>query len=357
MEMLVMKSENFCNIFSESDASLVFHILMGARGMGKTYSALAGVNGLTPYYYVPRGRYLWLRRTQDELETILSDSSLSPFTKINNDFNIDITSKRINKKIYGCYFNKEAQSTLTGYMGALSTMASLRGADFSDVSIMIYDEFVPEQHVKKIPHEANAIFNLYETVNRNREMFGMPAVQMYFLSNSNNIYNDLCSELGIVNKIEKAARCQLRGQQDKLHVVDRNRSLEFKLLESSKKFKDAKSKSALYKLTAGTKYSDMALDNKFAFNDFSLVKYCNIKGYRPVISIDNIYLWSNNNTMYATYNRGAVGAKFASDNRHDILAINRSWRHEILSYYMSGCIFFETYEIKHKILQILEVIS
>ena len=66
---------------------------------------------------------------------------------------------------------------------ALSTFGNLRGVDFSDVDMIFFDEFVPQKNARPIKAEAEAFFNLYETVNRNRELDGRPPVRVLMLSN------------------------------------------------------------------------------------------------------------------------------------------------------------------------------
>lgn len=341
----------YINIFEECDTeNYVFHILQGARGGGKTYSMLTGLEGLIPSPYQHEEKYILMRRTQDECDTIASDNgTMNPFKKINSDYNTDYNCKKINRKTISIYDNSDYDGDPHGYIMALSTFAHVRGADFCDVDTIVVDEFVPERHVRAIPDEANAYFNAYETVNRNREFDGKPPVQMFWLSNSNNIYNPLLSELGIVNDIERLAKTTGYG---KLRYPER--SLEFILLDSSLEFKELKAQTAIGRLTAGTGYRAMALDNQYAFNDFSLTGYRKIKNARPLFSVDNIYVYlGKDDIAYACYAKGDVIDRYNSKNMHDQIAVARAWRAFFSTHYINGRFYFETYEIKHILLRMI----
>lgn len=326
-----------------------FHILQGGRGTGKTYSALCGVEGLTPLPFGFEGKYILLRRTQEECDTIASGSStMNPFKKINKDHGTEISCKKINKKVTGIYKDLECSGEPHGYIMALSTFASIRSVDFSDVTVIIMDEFIPEKHVRMLPDEGDAYLNCYETVCRNREFYGELAVHMLWMANSNNIYNPLLVELHIINDIERLAKNKGSGV---LRYPDRG--LEFHLLETPEEFKTMKAKTALGRLTAGTRFAEMAIENRYAYNDFSLTGYRKLKHYSPLFSIDNIYVYRNQDSFYACYAKGDVFESYKSSNSHDRMAAARRWRGTFIDFYSAGQFFFETYQIKHMLLKIL----
>ena len=98
---------------------------------------------------------------------------------------------------------EDGKNILKGYAGALSTFSNIRGADFSDVKIIIYDEFIPEKTNRcSIRNEWDALLNLIETVNRNRELEGEESVKIILLSNATNIECDILAQSGLIPTIE-----------------------------------------------------------------------------------------------------------------------------------------------------------
>ena len=97
---------------------------------------------------------------------------------------------------------------LVGYAAALSTFGKFRGADFSDVEVIIFHEFINTTPFNNIKNEANMLFNLIETVNRNRELDGDEPVKVILLSNANTIDSDIIRalKLGEVIKNMKEQR-------------------------------------------------------------------------------------------------------------------------------------------------------
>ena len=104
-------------------------------------------------------------------------------------------------------FSKETvdveEKTLHGYTSALSTFSNLRGFDGSNIKILLYDEFIPERHERLIKNEADAFFNVYETINRNRELQGGPPLIALCLSNSNSLASPIFTALNLVKTLER----------------------------------------------------------------------------------------------------------------------------------------------------------
>ena len=166
-------------------ASYPYIIVIGARGVGKTYGALSDVALDNPR------RFIYFRRTRTIIDLIM-EPALQPFKRINADRLTDIRpdySKGLGRFMLG--------EKLIGYAAALSTFANIRGFDGSDIDIMIYDEFIPEPGEIVRFNSYLALLNAYETINRNREFDGRPPLKLLLLSNSDNIYNDIVSGFGI----------------------------------------------------------------------------------------------------------------------------------------------------------------
>lgn len=340
----------YINVWDYASAEYPFQIFLGGRGTGKTFSALKGV--------ITQGRrFIFMRRTAQELDLMLDSDrgeGANPFKPINKELGRDLGLFRIVKNLAGVYNREMIEDKLQpvgvplGYGVALSTISSIRGIDFSDCDICIYDEFIPEKHVRRIKNEGTALFNAYETMCRNRELAGKPPMLLYMLANSNDLYNDIFIELGIVSDIEKMTR---KGKAD---MYFKDRGLAIHLLSNNEDFVEAKSQTALYKLTAGSTFSDMALNNKFAYEDFSLIGRQSLTGFRPVIGIGRAYMYikKGESLIYISYARARCPV-LNIDNESDRLCFYSDYGRMLKNYYIKGRICFESYELKRIILDLI----
>lgn len=340
----------YINIWDYKDSRYPFQIFIGGRGSGKSYSALKGCLSFGQMF-------IYMRRTAQELDLMLDSDrgeGANPFKPLNRDLGRDVGLSRIVKNLAGVYNREMIEDELQpvgapiGYGVALSTISSIRSLDFSNVEICIYDEFIPEKHVRRIKNEGGALLNAYETMNRNREIDGKPPMLMYLLANSNDIYHDIFIELGIVADIERMVR---RGKSD---LYFDERGLAVHLLSNNEEFTDAKSKTALYKLTAGSTFAEMALENKFAYEDFSLIGRQSLTGYRPVSAIGKafIYMKKGDSFIYVSYARARCPI-LNIDNESDRMSFYSSYGRKIKQYYINGRICFESYELKRIILDLI----
>ena len=122
-------------------------------------------------------------------------------------------------------------------------------------------------------------------------------------------YNELLAYLGVVNDIERVVRKQGYGT-----ITFKERGLEVKLLKPDDDYIAQRESSAIGKLAVGTQYGEMAIYNKFSYNDFSLCMRRNIKQCSPMFAIDNIYIWRHDSGWYyACYAKGDVMSYYTND--------------------------------------------
>lgn len=256
------------------DAGFFCTIIVGARGCGKTYGSLRKCleRGIVPMY---------LRRTQKQLK-LIAKPNFQPYKAINRDTGREIVPA-LDGDDMGLFVDEETDQRV-GYLAALSTFGNIRGFDGSDIDIMILDEFIPEATERMFFDQAEALFNAQETINRNREFTGSEPVRLMLLSNSNTIYGDIISSLMLGGAY---ARMQSSGIEC---MADEERSILL-IRPRSDVFREKKQETALYKLTAGTRFSEMALDNEFIIQDERLVKARPLNEYKPIASINGIGIW------------------------------------------------------------------
>ena len=235
----------------DCDSTFVFGY--GARGIGKTYGILGecrkrALDG--------RGKFILLRRQQTQADFV-GKQEFSPFKPLDMDNGYYTEVKRMDKFTSAFYVD----DIIVGYIMALSTVTNIRGFDGSDVTTLFYDEFIPEKHARPIKNESDALWNCYETINRNRELFGHPPLKFIAMSNANDISNEIFLSLGVVDKIDRMKR---KGQSV---YVNKEKSLAIVDYQHAA-ISDMKRKTALYRLTGGSDFEKMAIDNEF-MNEFS----------------------------------------------------------------------------------------
>ena len=263
----------------------VFIFIYGGRGTGKTYGALKSmVEG--------KHKFIYLRRLQAQADIVKKDD-MQPFKTLNTDMHWDIRPFPINKYVSAFYdtaYNDDGKPIPAGdsygLLTSLSTFSNLRGVDGSDVEVMILDEMIPELSERPIKDEASALFNAYETINRNRELKGLPPVKLLGLANSNRIDNPIFMELNLVRKAEKIRKDGVDYYYDK-----KRRMLLIDLYKS--KLSEDKSHTALYDLTRGTEFYNMAIKNAFINEERGRIETKPIKEYKPVVAIGEITVYKH----------------------------------------------------------------
>lgn len=256
--------------YSIIEQSNTFIFEVGARGTGKTYGAM-------DYLITWKKRFIYLRRTQNEADLVKSDL-LNPFKALNMDKGYEVKCGR-GKNIFPFLMDGE----VIGYGAGLSTFANIRGVDFSDVEIIFYDEFIPEKQARPIKEEFSALLNMYETVNRNRELQGRPPVKMVCCANSNRLDNPIFLGLQLVNK---CAKMMEKGTEE---YHDPSRDLSVIMFMNSPISKE-KRHTALYNLSAGTDFEQMAIYNMFDY-DSDNIRPSKIREYQPAVSIGELCIY------------------------------------------------------------------
>lgn len=219
-----------------------FYSVTGARGVGKTY-------GLFKWCLEHGKKFIYLRRLKSQLEQC-SAADGNPFKKINSDLGRNIQPKTAGGNIL---FRDGEDLIAVGV--ALSTVANVRGIDFSDYDIIVFDEAIASEGERPIPKEFNAFLNFYETVNRNRELLGARPVQAVLLGNANRLTNPYFAGWGFM----KTALKMINGGQMVWRSGDGTRIMIL-LLDSP--ISKRKAETGLYK-NASKDFVTMALDNAF----------------------------------------------------------------------------------------------
>lgn len=245
-----------------------FIVVVGARGCGKTYGALEDV--------VRRHeQFIYFRRTETVLK-LVCDKALHVFKRLNADH--DWTIKPVLSHGVGRFYDDGGD--LYGYAAALSTFANVRGFDGSDVKVLIYDEFIPEETERRTFNQWSALQNAIETIGRNRELDGRPPLKVVLLSNADSIYSEIIDGLGIgdvILRMQETGEEECEVSEDLL--VLRPRAPEFAA---------KKAQTALYRIAAGNEYARMALENTFAVDSREMIRRRPLSEYVPVYAVGGV---------------------------------------------------------------------
>lgn len=313
----------YLNIRGILSYNCTFNFIVGGRATGKTYGAL-------DYVVEDDVRFMLMRRTQTQTD-LINKPEFSPFKPVCNDRHIDITTASVSK--YNAKFMLD-DNTL-GYTCALSTIANMRGFDASEVKLLIYDEFIPERHERPIKSEGAAFLNAYETINRNRELDGIRPMTALCMANAFDIANPIFLELGLVGIAEKMK------QDGRELYINRDKSILI-LLPDSKKIKEKKSKTALYKLTEGSEFKAMALNNDFIYNPTENIKSMPLREFNPVVTVGEITIYKHKSKRlyYVSEHRTGNPPTFTTD-EIGLKRYIKNYGMRFYRLYMQNCFKFE----------------
>jgi len=265
-------------------------IIIGPRGCGKTYSVLDFFQEQSS----DTSKMLYMRRDGTEIDSCSSEYG-NPFKKLNEDKHYDIHPFQISK-FNGFGIARDDDQNVIGYGVALSTFASMRSQDFSDVDRIFFEEFIPEKHKRKIKGEGAALLNLYETVNRNRELFGQKPVEMVMCANGIDLANPILLELGATSIIAK----MLANGQRRMTIPEK--SLYIEVIPKTQ-VSMLKRNTVLYRLSSED-FAEDALDTKFRGADLEFVrKNVNLRSYKTEFSYSDYVFFSNQEHYYVANSR------------------------------------------------------
>lgn len=299
-----------------------FTMVVGARGVGKTY-------GLMKYCLDQGRKFIYLRRLKSQLDQCANNAG-NPFKKLNTDLGRNIKPRGTQG---GVLFDENGEVVALGV--ALSTVANVRGFDYSDYDMIIFDEAVASDGERPIPHEFNAFLNFYETVNRNRELSGDKPVQAVLLGNANRLTNPYYSGWHFM----KTALNMIHGNQMIWRSGDGSRLM---VLLLGSKISDQKANTVLYK-NASDGFITMALDNAFR-TDGTNIRSMPIREFNHVVSVGEIGIYRHKSErLYYVSSLTQKGSFYDSYGMGLKMFQQDYWNLRIL-YMVNKIVYFESYE-------------
>ena len=323
----------------DNDKLRPFTFIVGGRGIGKTYSCIDV--GITQH----ENAFLYLRNTREQLAESCGDFG-NPFKKWANDHKRDIklVAERNHAVIKEWKF--AGQETVNYNIGAganLSTFSNMRGVDLSNINFIMFDEFIENRTLSF--DQYSAFLHMYETVNRNREIEGLPPTICVLLSNAQRLGNPILRGFNLIPVIENM---QKNGQRS---YADGPIRIELPFSDVS----EEKRQTALYQAANNSKFNSEALDNNFINDSFTNVKKVNINEYTPMVCIDDIYIYKHKSeVLYYACSIPANIRKYTS--RDNFLIFYKLFGFQLKLAIGSDKVYFSDYATKVDLLQILKML-
>lgn len=274
MNSKLYSKEGWLNSAYVESIDVPFVFVFGGRGIGKTYGMQERID------HAHRGSTFIMRRTRTEWD-IITDPRMNMFSSYNSDHGTDFHF--VVKKGFAEIHDGD---DYIGMSAPLSTFSNLRGFDnYDHIDIMYYDEFIPERHKAKIRNEHEVFLNVYESVNRNRELKGRKPVKCVCFANSNDIKNPLFMGLNLVTMAEKMKRKQ------KEILIDTGRGIA--LVDCCySPISQKKAQTALYRMAGEGDFYSMAIQNNFTNALYPSVSRPLIE-YRAICNVGEICVYKH----------------------------------------------------------------
>lgn len=304
-------------------------IIIGGRGIGKTYSAL-------DYLIREKKRFIYMRNTRQQISECCSDFG-NPFKRLNKDKGYNITLQ-----VEKDHVNILNDTEVIGYASPLSVFENLRGADLSDVDYVLFDEFIENR--KLLFDQFKAFVNMRETVGRNRELLGEAPLYCILLSNSQSLNSPILAGYNLIGDIEG----MIRSGQQKM----KRKNLLVLLPESE--VSEAKKKTSTYDGLENTRIYRENIENKFANDSFYGIKKRNIREYVCLCKIDDMFIYrhKSNGNLYVCSVQAVNVPEFNS--KDNALAFYQSYGRYMPVSYARGFVEFSDFTTKVKFMKIIE---
>lgn len=326
-------------------SSCIFFFLITERGLGKTYGAIVKA---VKNYLKNGEHFIYLRRYKSEL--INAVPHIFDAINLNREFPDYNLIVEANKFFIQAKEEEDVKGSKIefGRAVALSTANILKSTNFSEVTLIIYDEFLLSGGVYHyLKNEVETLLDLVETIGRTRDN-----LKVYFLGNMTSLTNPYF------------AYFNLHLPYNSEFKTFRNGSIVVHYAKNSA-YREYKKKTKFGSLIQGTHYGDYAIENKALMDNdnfiarktgecknFSVIKIKN-KKYGIWRNTDDRKLYVStdydpNNPCTFTFNNMDHDENTILDN-----AKHSPWFKVVIDNYRIGNLWFENQNIKNEFLGIL----
>lgn len=230
----------------------VYNIIVGGRGLGKTYGAQ--VRAVKDF--IKKGReFIYLRRYKNEI-TSSKPTFFTAFAHLFPDWDFQVSGVEAQIAPAATRGEKKREWRTMGYFVALSTAQSKKGVSYANVYTIIFDEFIIEKgNTHYLPDESTVLNNFYSTVDRWTDR-----VKVFMLANSVSIMNPYF----IAWDIKPDTEWITHSVEGEVFIVAH--------FPNAEAFASSVFQTRFGKFIKGTEYGDYAVGNNFGDNHENLLK-------------------------------------------------------------------------------------
>lgn len=316
----------------------LINILLGERGVGKTYGASKFV---LKRFKTKGKKFAYIRRFKTEL----TKARPKFMTKIQNDE--EFKNDKLSFKGDTFLMNDK----VCGYSMTLTEAQNLKGSNYDDVDTIIFDEFIIEDNVHHyLKDEVTLFLGLCETLMRLRDFRCFLLANSVTITNPYFLYFDLTLPYNNDIKTFKNGLILLQYMKNE-------------------EYRETKHKSRFGQLVSGTPYEKYAIDNSFLLdnNNFIEKKQGTAKFSFAFIYQDNTYgVWFDyklgriyvSNDYYQ--NTPYLFSCTLKDHTPNTMFLNSAkkyscWKNFIENYQL-GNVRFESIKIKNAVQDIIKLL-
>lgn len=313
------------------------NILLGERGVGKTYS----VTKFVTKQFIKHGyEFAYVRRYKTELS-----KSVPKFFKpliINNEFK----DHKLEAKGNTFYID----DVPCGYAMTLSTAQNLKSTNFPNVKYIIFDEFIIEEGQNHyLKNEVENFLGLVETIARMRDVKIFMLGNAVTITNPYFIYFDLSLPYG----------SDIKTFKDGLILVQ---------YMKNEKYREEKKKTKFGQLIDGTEYSKYAIDNDFRMDNKSFImkKTGNAKCNFTLIYhefIIGVWFDYNEGKIFVSEDYNTTSYVFActtNDHQPNTMLLSTMKDYSVIKTfiknYKMGNVYYESQKVKNIMKEILMIL-
>ncbi len=318
----------------------LLNIIIGERGVGKTYS----FKTFAVKRFLNKGKqFAYIRRYDTDLEASVGNTTDNKFfEQIKNEFpnsEFKITKSKKVRKLF-------IDGKICGYALPLSSADSLKSSSYENVDIIIYDEFMLKEGSTQhyVRNEPELILDLIETIGRLKD------IRVFCLGNAISSTSPLMYYFDV----------SLPYNTDIKLFKDGTIAVEY---IKNEKYREVKKASRFGKLIDGTKYGKYAIDNEFLTDSkafihkkdknakFYFILYVNGKQYGVWRDFKNQVMYISNDIDPNCPIKFAINE--SDHNESTIFAKVRSnfWFKQIINHYRLARLCFESQAVKNIIMQ------
>ena len=318
----------------------LLNIIIGERGVGKTYS----FKTFAVKRFLNKGKqFAYIRRYDTDLEASVGNTTDNKFFEQirkefpNSEFKIS-KSKKVRKLFI--------DGKICGYALPLSAADSLKSSSYENVDIIIYDEFQLKEGSTQhyLRNEPEIILDLIETIGRLRD------IRVFCLGNAISSTSPLMYYFDV----------SLPYNTNIKLFKDGTIAIEY---IKNEKYREVKKASRFGKLIDGTKYGKYAIDNEFLTDSkafihkkdknakFYFILYVNGKQYGVWRDFKNQVIYISNDIDPNCPIKFAINE--SDHNESTIFAKVRSnfWFKQIINHYRLARLCFESQAVKNIFMQ------